>query len=206
MDPNIKIDDGCVFQETCRNGHLDIAKWLYKLNPNMKMTANKVLRHACSNGHLDVAKWIFQLNPKMKITKNHNIIFHETCHRGHLEVAKWLYQIDPNMNVNMKYISNWHDCDIFPYMNGQYSSVIDNPHMVKWFVEIGVEFHCYSGFHWFPKECKQILVPIIKPEELNKEGLEAYLIETNNVIPYWFKNAPPHAKIRGKHTKPAPRD
>jgi hypothetical protein len=199
LDPNIEIYADGVFIKTCCNGHLDIAKWLYQLNPNMDITYPDIFHYTCVNGHLEVAKWLFQLNPNIETC---NIIFYDTCYNGHLEVAKWLYQIYPNININTP--SGGHT--IFTYITGQYLSVIDNPDMVKWFVEIGVEFNNYSEFHLLPKECKQLLLPIIKPEKLNKAGLAAYLIETNNVIPYAFEHAPPHAKIRGMHTKPAPRD
>lgn len=55
-------------------------------------------------------------------------------------------------------------------------------------------------------QCKRALIPVLQPDKLDAEGLEFYLKETNNVLPYLFDGAPEHAKIRGRHTKPALRE
>lgn len=56
------------FKESCSEGYLYVARWLYELsiNENIKINIhinnNDILKQSCINGHLDVARWLYELS------------------------------------------------------------------------------------------------------------------------------------------------
>jgi hypothetical protein len=87
-----------VFQSSCRNGQIEIAKWLHKLG-GIDIHANNELafRWSCSEGHIEVAKWLYSLGGvDINALMNDNTeddAFQWSCKNGHVKVAKWLYSL-----------------------------------------------------------------------------------------------------------------
>ena len=71
----------------CRNGLLDIAKWIYQTNTHERQ--NKAFHISCQNGHLDVAKWLHSLGD-VNIHILEESPFRVACQNGHIDMAKWL--------------------------------------------------------------------------------------------------------------------
>ena len=58
-------DNENVFCYVCKNGHINIAKWLLEIKQNIDISVfHYAFCHACSNGHLNVAKWLSPLLKK----------------------------------------------------------------------------------------------------------------------------------------------
>ena len=104
---NIKADNlNYVFQIACREGHLDMVKFLlgYAEMNNLKIDIDANVNHAfiftCGNGHLDVAKFLLEYaemnNLKIDIDANGNHAFIFACGNGHLEMVKFLLSLSTN--------------------------------------------------------------------------------------------------------------
>ena len=55
----------------------------------------EIFIESCLNGHLEVAKWIYSIglisgNDKFNIHNNHECIFRQSCARGYIMLAKWI--------------------------------------------------------------------------------------------------------------------
>lgn len=109
----IKDNIMSIFDYLCENGHLDVAKWLYKL---YKSVNTKIDIHAlnvafivsCFKGHLDAAKWLYKVSKKdgntIDIHYYDENAFKASCDNNHLDVAKWLYELsmtDDNKKINI---------------------------------------------------------------------------------------------------------
>lgn len=56
-------NDYYVFYKGCKNGHLDLVKWMYERDHKFydtSMIYDKSFRSACMHGHLDIAKWLYK--------------------------------------------------------------------------------------------------------------------------------------------------
>ena len=60
----INYDDA--FTYACKNGHIDVAKWLLSIKSDIDISANddKAFTDACLNDHINIAKWFIELNPQ----------------------------------------------------------------------------------------------------------------------------------------------
>ena len=103
----------------CRNGYLDIAKWMWQNENNIDLSRNDcaALKYSCIMGHIDVAKWLCNLDGniiynicsnKMNDPYNfHSIVFiKKICANGHLKIIQWLFsilenRIDKNITKNI---------------------------------------------------------------------------------------------------------
>ena len=55
---NIFAENEEAFRWACRNGNLELAKWLYQIKPTIDVSAGNeyAFRYACINGHFEVVK------------------------------------------------------------------------------------------------------------------------------------------------------
>ena len=88
---NIHAYDESAFRWTCRNGQLEVAKWLLTQGIDIHADNEVAFRYACYNGHLEVAKWL--LTQGVHIHADDEGAFRYACYNGYLEVAKWLVRI-----------------------------------------------------------------------------------------------------------------
>lgn len=91
INPHYNDDDA--FHLACRNGHADVARWIYSLGPvNTRIITNRILASACRNGHLEIAQWLYSLDG-VEIDTCCRTSMQYCCERGHLNVAKWLHSL-----------------------------------------------------------------------------------------------------------------
>ena len=89
----INYDIEYAFQWECRNGHLEVAKWIWSLDGVDHTKDEWAFRWACMNGHLETAKWIWSLGG-VDYHALDEYAFRYACYYGHLDVAKWLFFLD----------------------------------------------------------------------------------------------------------------
>lgn len=89
------VGDDVAFQLACRNGHLEVAKWLVSLNQGIDVHArqNWAFTTSCFNNRLEVCKWLRSLDKGIYKQIPANAFVH-VCENGHLDVAKWLLSLD----------------------------------------------------------------------------------------------------------------
>jgi len=78
------------FSESCKNGHLEMAQWLYSFG-GVDIHANneKAFRFACYRGHLEVAQWLYSLGG-VDIHAHNDTAF-TMCN---YIIKNWLYSLD----------------------------------------------------------------------------------------------------------------
>jgi FOG: Ankyrin repeat len=98
VDKGAKIhaDNDSALQHACSRGHLEVAKFLVDKGANIHADNDWALRHACKNGHLEVAK--FLVDKGAKIHADNDWALRHACSWGHLEVAKFL--VDKGANIH----------------------------------------------------------------------------------------------------------
>jgi hypothetical protein len=106
--PYIDLYKTCqkAFRESCINGYIDIAEWLFNLDKciNIHINNEQIFRFVCANGYLDVAMWLYYISlesTEIKIGIRDNYAFRYACMNKHKHVAEWLYNLSLN-SVNNK--------------------------------------------------------------------------------------------------------
>ena len=156
---NIHADNEYAFRESCRNGHLEMAKWLIGLKLIIKINIHAgyknsdneyAFRWACINGHLAVAKWLVELSKKTEYglinihervvpLSNTGDIFRNTCENGQLEVAKWLLELSKEKEFGIIDINSHKELNFIITCSTGHLDV------AKWLLELyknyGLEFN-----------------------------------------------------------------
>lgn len=126
----IYIPDSELLIDCCRNGHLDIVKFLYQLNEmpdhkiSFRLKKNDVFNVSCKRGHLKIAKWIYQLaiqsGEKINIKDFIKYISKHNRFKHH-KVAKFIYSLNQKLPSNERMINSF-----------KLSCVRGNLKMAKW--------------------------------------------------------------------------
>jgi len=115
------------FEESCKQGNLTIAKWLYStgsidfINTDMRYD---LLNDVCENDHLSVAEWLVTL-PEIKIShlytddgyETGTSTFFKTCKNGWLDLAKIVHTYLVEKKVDIDYREAFYDA----FISGQVS-------------------------------------------------------------------------------------
>lgn len=129
------------FKCACRQGHLEIAKYLYEYTSdgvknkiNIHIDNEFSFRWACYNGHLAIVKWLYDLEPmnKIDVHTNEETAFKWACEDGHLNVAKWLYQLNLTNKVDIRVNND----EIF-----KRSCLHGRLEVVKWLTTLCSDYH-----------------------------------------------------------------
>ena len=125
---NIHANNEVVFRWSCKNGRLELAKWLIEVSQtkneyvktgliNIHANMEDSFRWSCRYGHLEVAKWLIELSQTHKeymklglinIHAKDDYAFRYSSENGHIEVTTWLYLLDKG-KINVIYINKWYD-------------------------------------------------------------------------------------------------
>ena len=129
--PNIHAEDDEVFRFACKNGHINIAQWLYGLEdkPNIHIEDEYAFRLACKYGHINIAQWLYGLEDKPNIHAVDDEAFRFACKNGHINIAQWLTIIcnDYYIEIIDNKIKSWkikNSLEDF-YENKDYDKIID---------------------------------------------------------------------------------
>jgi len=91
----IKNKNNFAFCWCCRNGYLEMAKWLLEVKPDINIAEEDYFcfLEACCNGHIEVVKWLLDIIKNDIFDSLYEYGFSMACCAGHLEMAKFLYNI-----------------------------------------------------------------------------------------------------------------
>ena len=78
------------FVNACKEGRLDKVVELINDEVNVHANNEDGFRSACKNGHLEVIKYLMSLDDKPNIHAYEDYGFRFACKNGHLEVIKYL--------------------------------------------------------------------------------------------------------------------
>lgn len=73
--------------QAAKEGNKRIIKYIYR-NYECSQDLNMAFRESCSNGHLDTAQWLYALDKKTKIHVDNEYAFIMSCQNGHLTTAQ----------------------------------------------------------------------------------------------------------------------
>ena len=122
------------FREACRDGHLDVARWLYDDVGGVWAHAyqDEVFRIVCIGGHLAIARWLHKHVGGVDAHVHDDAAFRHACGAGHLALAQWLYNDVRGVNVHAYHDHAFRDA----CMNGHLT-------LARWLYEDvgGVDVH-----------------------------------------------------------------
>ena len=92
-----------VFQWSCRNGHLEVAKWLVETFDDIDVHVDDeyVFRWSCYNGQLEVVKWLIETFDDINVHIKNDDAFRWSCKNDQLEVVKWLIETFDDINIHV---------------------------------------------------------------------------------------------------------
>ena len=96
----------CAFRSACKNGHLEVAKWLLsiKTDINILIQNEYAFQFACQEGHLEVAKWLLSVKPDIDISANEEYAFKFACEKGNVNIAQWLSTLNETYYIEIDII------------------------------------------------------------------------------------------------------
>jgi RNAse (barnase) inhibitor barstar len=134
---NLHINDEFAFRQSCYNGHIEVAKWLWDISSkeinspiNIHAKNEDAFLRSCYNGHIELAKWLWdisskEINSPINIYAKNEDAFLWSCYNGHIELAKWLWDISKEINSSI----DIHAQDEYAFRMGCYNGYIE---VAKW--------------------------------------------------------------------------
>ena len=96
---NFQLNDNEACLMACKNGHLNIVKYLHKEigleKEDFQLNNNEACRMACAKGHIDVVKYLYkEIRLEKEDFQSHvnNKPCKYACTYGHIDVVKYLHQ------------------------------------------------------------------------------------------------------------------
>lgn len=78
-----------LFIYSCKNGHLDVVKWLIEeFDIDIRVFQDNAFITCCSNGHINIAKFLVNLNANIYVRRTKSFLI--ACKNGHLNIVQWL--------------------------------------------------------------------------------------------------------------------
>jgi len=90
-----------MFEEFCRNGRLEISKWLHDIGlfEIDQLDLSDLITDVCESGYLEITQWLYGLSDVAVSNK----AFHLACKKGRLPVAKWLVDCGADVDTGDNY-------------------------------------------------------------------------------------------------------
>lgn len=164
INKTLKIKDAFIY--ACKYGHLDIIKYLLKIEPKLYVLfeEEEAFYNACMFGHLNVVKYLLEIKSDIVISDYFNqFLFCKVCEFGYNEVAKYLLEIKSDL-LYYKNIKLFNYACEYGYINA-----------IKFMLQINLEL----------KTSDNIICTFIKTCEYGHFDIAEYLMQN-----YWeyFKN------------------
>lgn len=113
---------------SCRNGHLEVVKWIYSLGniTNIK----SAMYEACAGGHIEIAKWLHSIGILYQFCETDYVfggIYNRRIINGarnHIEILEWLHGLGVDFSNDSIFLS---------------SCIQGNIDIAKWLVSIGAD-------------------------------------------------------------------
>ena len=106
---NIRNNNEYCFIHACKYGHINICKWLLKIDPNINILDSTNYNNtldafylACLNGHIEIINWLYKFDEIKKGIKDGrwNWAFCDCCKKNNLDILKFLYRNKIYRNEN----------------------------------------------------------------------------------------------------------
>jgi hypothetical protein len=126
------------FRESCCEGQIDVAKWLYSLGGISSVDFGFIFQVICYRGYIEMAKWLHSLG-RIDIHADDDSAFLWSCAGGCVEIAKWLHSLG-GINIHVH-----HDRAF------RHSCREGHIEMVKWLHSLGginvnaIDDHAFRG-------------------------------------------------------------
>jgi len=88
---NICAQNDLAFIQSCNNGHIKIAKWLYDKGANIRAKDDSAFIFSCFNEHIKIAKWLYE--KEVNIRAQNDYAFRWSYYNQHIETVKWLCEL-----------------------------------------------------------------------------------------------------------------
>jgi len=98
-DIDIHYNNEYSFVTACKEGHLEIAKWLWDISDhtiNIHVSFNEAFLLCCYNGHESILNFLLEIEDNIEnFNDTHNLweAFYNACQAGHLKIAQTLWNI-----------------------------------------------------------------------------------------------------------------
>lgn len=155
-----------IFNQCCRNGHLEMCCWLLPNINNIVMIENKsplyigmfkysplmdIFVKCCQNGHLKMCKWLYSqwitiamINNEISNPYYKSCSFISACESGHLEICQWLHTITNEYvkNINIVTISfdiacRYGHLEICQWLHNENPSIYIKPELLRKSLKFG---------------------------------------------------------------------
>lgn len=160
------IINNLVFNNVCKTGAFECAKWIFELSETGKygridVGDKHMFSNCCADGHIEIAKWLVQLSESGRYNRI-NIdtdAFALSCANGYLDMAKWLIMLGETPGYNKININSNNDSAFrWACQNGR----ID---IAKWLIALGetddygkvnINVHIAPPFYIYRAERKKL--------------------------------------------------
>lgn len=94
------------FEQTCKKGHVDIAKWLMDISKiDISYKNYYIYKYCYKNGNFEIIKWMYDIIKNNILEINHNILFQIVCCKNNKDIAEWMINtINNNLEPEEKTI------------------------------------------------------------------------------------------------------
>jgi len=169
------------FNNSCINGHLNVAQWLLTLENNMidvSFGQNYNFKWACGYGHLVVSQWLYDIvSQTLSDSEKHDLCkqaFEYSCGNGHLDVSQWLFTMFDSPVC-------WISDDIF-----RSNCIQCNVKVVEWLCSC-MPFKYSIQLRTYSSGCSVVIFRI-NPDKEIKLTMLIYLLKKSNNINYLTAN------------------
>lgn len=130
------------FELGCKNGHLNVVKWLHKNCTFSYKDIGTIFKLVCNNNHIETAKWLFEHYDCFSAHCDSifmNSIFMNSCYHGRIKISQWLFDLVQQKNLAP---INIHYNNEFLFRNccrhGRYEIIV-------WLLNFSINIHAHNN-------------------------------------------------------------
>ena len=124
------------FELACKNGHLNVVKWLHRNCIFSDMNIEDIFKLVCNNNHIETAKWLLE---QYNCLSTHYVsIFFYSCYHGHTEISQWIFDLVQQKNLTP---INIHYDDEFLFRNCCRHARYE---IIAWLLNFSINIHAHN--------------------------------------------------------------